>query len=137
MSVNTVGIIPVKREPDVFKVVSSFENSLRELFKSEIQNWRGMFDQENTTGTACMYSNARSITYHFKYEGKDRQLSVHFDCHNDYKETHKGKKLIISLGCNEQAKKLIPILLKGLKKDLKIERAYFNPCDCDNNCVEI
>jgi hypothetical protein len=128
MGVDTKGFIPVTKEPDVFNVAACLEETLTELFQVT-PGWIGMRDHDYQRGQVSFWPTQRSFAYHFKHAGASRQLSVHFSCHSDHSEVYKGKKLTISLSCDEQAQMLIPLFLTGLKKSLGAEEAWYNPCD--------
>lgn len=131
MGVSTTGFVLTEKK-DVFAVLSTMEDTLRELVKKYAKDH--LF-RDKTSGVPNIECSpiSRSFQIHFKVNNENRMLSVHFDCDCDYKE-YGGSKIIWSVNYWGMAEEIILTVCKAMKQ---YGRVFYEANDCDGDVVEV
>lgn len=120
MSCTSVGFVLTDEKP-VFEILSAIRDGLNEFgiirIDDPIVHWFADF-----------------ITINFNYCDEYRNMSVFFDCDNDYSDSALGNKVIFSMGTNGHG----PEIIRELCLDLsQFGRVFYTPNDCVNDPQEI
>ncbi|MFA5103290.1 MAG: hypothetical protein WC525_09075 [Candidatus Thermoplasmatota archaeon] len=148
MTVNTVGFVTQKREltiTEVPKLLRVVEEALIGLFRLDNPQWSMLRDQHQN---GCIQSELAMSSAHlmvnFRYHDASRMLSIFFDCSCDYEEQYEGDKIIFSIGCNEDGKKVVQAVLNNLKNlnpghldPIYQQDLYYCACDTDDEWVKL
>ena len=154
MGTDTKGIVKLCRKIanpfDVAKVVSGTIKSLiqehpkvlAEQEKGGLAIVRLNHESEKVGGkklfvnpTFYLSGFSESFTIVFAIDGEHRNLSVHFDCHHDYEQLFKGRRIILSLGMWGSSIDIMGRILEDITKVLGYT-SYLIPNDCADDALE-
>lgn len=84
MGVSTTGFVLTEKK-DVFAVLCTIEDTLIELVKKYSTGEVIFRDKTSSFPRVVCSPTYRAFYIHFKVNGENRMLSVHFDCDCEYK----------------------------------------------------
>ncbi len=135
MGCSTVGFValPDGYRPDVFEVRDRITKALEEAcLLPGFKVWVDNADLSHRSFYLNFFVSPENIqpwTIRQNPYTIHRNLSVHFDCHNDYSEIYEGRKLTFSLGDSDVSHDAIRSILEQFRD---IGDCYFIPNDCCN-----
>lgn len=155
MGVDTKGIVdlrntilnPFETYDHIYKAIMCMFNECPEIIAKRKEGyampWHRINQEAKEAGkeqifrmpSASMSNLFELFTVHFTYLGENRNLSVNFGCHNDYKELFVGRRLILSFGSWGHSVEIMERILKTLGEALGF-KTYLIPDDCAEDAVE-
>lgn len=123
MGISTTGFVLTEKK-DVFKVLSTIEDTLIELVKRY---------STSSFPRICCSPTTEYFTIDFKVNNEDRRMFVHFDCDCDKKQ-YGGSKIIWSVNYWGLAEEIILTVCKAMKQ---YGRVFYEANDCDGDVVEV
>ena len=138
MTVNTIGMLEYHDHIDPFLVLNKVQKALNNLIIPE----RNQKMKEQGFQTAFQLKGyhpcdiSLNLGYHsnmalinFEFRGEKRSMTIHFNCHSDYREVVPGKKIIFSLGCSGESDLFMKTALEPLNE---LGYCWFIHNDCED-----